>query len=317
MGKSIVFIIDLGKKKGTGHLIRAGWLSEYFRKKGYKSTIISRYFPGKFRLSFDTCIIIKDQKELFFNLKSLKGSILFFDIPPNPIKTRYTYNNLLKLYKGIHNKFGDSFLYASFDDLEILNNIENLYTFCYQTPNRYIRGTHFAGLDYTPLSNNTMGKKPGKKGLMVFFGGSDPADHTATVLKYIISNKINYKDNIYIIIGYYNNLNMSIKSKNIEIIKNPKDWTCFIPCINKGIISGGLLKFDLLYHKIPMLIIPQNSLELKTAKKISCLKGISYIKRPGHKKINAFLDDNTPPYTLDTDMKKGINKIFHILDNIY
>lgn len=291
----IVFITDFSPKKGIGHVIRASWLSEYFKQKGYHSIIFIRGKWNEIKDSFQTVITVTDLRDIVDLLDDFEQSILFFDLPPDVKKGKVSYESLLRLFKSIRKRHKDKFLYSAFDDPEILGHRSGLITFSYQTINRYQKHDRYVGMEYTPLSGLILNKKsiPYREGLLVFFGGSDPAGHTGKIIRMFSENEIRYDGNIYIIIGY--NHRISYKKYDlpakIKLINHPRDWTVLLPFINKAIISGGLLKYDLMYLGIPMLIVPQNVLELKCLRRmdLSCNKNSSFTCKPGPEAIEGFL----------------------------
>ncbi len=159
----------------------------------------------------------------------------------------------------------------------------------YYGNNRYLIG------GFKP--NKILQKKKKIKNLAVFSGGSDVLNFNKIIIENIVSN-LNYKLNIYFIIGpfskkvFYSNNSLH----NIKFIYGSKNIECLSKNIDLAITPHGVTLFELMYFGVPTItFIPKKRIsnielnKLKNKKVTTIVKSISELDSKLHSIISGKL----------------------------
>ena len=128
---------------------------------------------------------------------------------------------------------------------------------------------YFCGPKYLILRNefdifkSKKDLKPKIEDILLIFGGSDPSNHTSTVLE-----KLNDDLRINIVLGpefkHFDNLDKILKNKpadNVIVHKEPGNVAELMYNADLVITSPGLSMFEAVYVGSPVLVISQNALQ--------------------------------------------------------
>jgi spore coat polysaccharide biosynthesis predicted glycosyltransferase SpsG len=146
----------------------------------------------------------------------------------------------------------------------VRSNFENKN--CY---NKNINTKYFCGPKYLILRDEfdsfkkKKDLKPRIEDILLIFGGSDPSNHTSTVLKKLSNNV-----RVNIVLGPefkhfddLDNVKKKIQNKNVIIHKEPKNVAELMYNTDLVITSPGLSMFEAVYVGTPVLAISQSDLQ--------------------------------------------------------
>ena len=148
-----------------------------------------------------------------------------------------------------------SLVRSNFSNKNINNNNINTMYFC--GPKYLILRDEF------DIFKSKKDLKPKIEDILLIFGGSDPSNHTSTVLE-----KLNDDLRINIVLGpefkHFDNLDKILKNKpadNVIVHKEPGNVAELMYNADLVITSPGLSMFEAVYVGSPVLVISQNALQ--------------------------------------------------------
>jgi spore coat polysaccharide biosynthesis predicted glycosyltransferase SpsG len=256
---SIVFFFKAGQKKGLGNLYRCRSLALELRKYKNVKIIISAEDKKLFNIAF---------KGLSFNwlsskkiFKSKNNDIIIVDITNYPLNLQKKLKNSCKYLVGIDDWGKGPFIY---DFLLRPNPIKLPKPKMLQKNHKIYKGINYILLDSKFNKKNVKKYKKEIKNIFICFGGSDPKEYTARIIKIII--KENFLENIKftVVVGSYflkiNQLkNLLINKKNFQLLQNPKNMIDLYKSCDVALISSGYLLYEACALGKPSLVLSQDN----------------------------------------------------------
>jgi UDP-2,4-diacetamido-2,4,6-trideoxy-beta-L-altropyranose hydrolase len=285
---NIAIRVNASKQEGSGHFIRAFILAKSFKKKDVNIYFLSNNLHKNY-----TKLLSKNNLK-YINLKNSKNEKKYEE---NDI--RLTIKALKKINKPADLIILDSYMIGIKWEKKIIKFTKKLLViddldrkhFCdiYVSPlkipnNRNIKKKGckcLFGIKYLITNCSKIKKKfNNKKEVLIYMGDADSKNLTLSILK-IVSKKLFEKFNFNILIGNSN-------SKRLKIMKNFKNkknitYYNFQPSLKEmlnkidlAIVGGGSIIFNLIFAKIPTLVVCQNlsQYEILIKNKICNLKNL-------------------------------------------
>jgi len=288
---SVIFRCDAGhvKRVGTGHLFRSITIANLLIKKfniPRKKIIFITKTKNKFSLAKNilnknnfTILPIKENaknSDEYSILKKLKSTLLIID-KYRTKNTKYL-DKIKKNFKKII--LLDAIKYENNYALYINSLIHEVDKSIKHKGFKYLICPSFLLKKNKPVINKEIKK------IFLFFGGFDNKNIMQKIIKYFVINKSKYI--LYIPLSLkkeYSN-NKKIRYYNNKNIYN------FLSSSDLAITSGGLIMFDVINIKKPLITIPQYLHQKKNIKKLvkkNCLKNLNF---------NKYLYENLSKYLL-------------------
>ncbi len=293
----ILVRLDISKKIGTGHFRRMLNLANFMSNHDFVFIInsdneLNQIFKEK------NIVFIDNENEFLKILKTYEYDVIILDL--------LHYNNaFMKNIKNIVKKHIVSFHeykdFSEHSDLRINYNLFDGY-------NQEKKNNDLFGLEYIIFSDEIEKYKNIEKDDYIFvsFGGSDPSNLTQNFINDVALKKpdINFK----IHIGSFNKIN-SIKSKNIEYLYNPKDIFIYMASATLAITAGGNIMYELIYFKIPSIVIAHNEHQKEFALNADKLGLVEYLGLSSEYKLNLLVDK------IELLKNKSLSCFENIIDN--
>ena len=270
---NIAFLTEGNSEMGMGHVYRSItfaktlmanlWSKAYFLTKSNENVI--KLIEDE---NFPT-VKLKDDEEIVEHLKKLDINLVVID-------NLDFQEDILKEIKDIAkivlvdnldpkiNKYADIVmsLYKTFVNKDYYNKT---------TDTKYFCGPKYLILrDEFDIFKNKNDLKPKVEDILLIFGGSDPSNHTSTVLE-----KLSDDVRINIVLGpefkYFDELDKIMKNKNnkVTIHNEPGNVAELMYNADLVITSPGLSMFEAVYVGSPVLVISQNPLQNRYYSKLN------------------------------------------------
>lgn len=228
--KKTLFITNAGSKKhlGFGHLFRCINIANLLKNKH------KIYFKTNTKISKK---IIRNYKFILESNSFIKYDYILIDLPNSNRVNVDKYKN------------------SKIIVIDEFNNFKNKNNFTVYKPTDF-KKFYFLKFSFI-LKKPYKTKKIKKRHLdyLISFGGSDYYGYSEKIFKYLLKNNISH-------FKFLKKFNGDLKIPKKNIIKNTD--TIFSRYKIKCFIgSGGNTMFEMLYNKIPCLIIPTNNIEKK------------------------------------------------------
>jgi len=266
---NIAFLTEGSSKMGMGHVYR----SLTFAKELMVNLGVKAYFLTK---SNENVIkIIEEENFSVFKLEDddeIEDILKKLDINLTIIDNLNFKESILSMIKDtmdtkvvmVDNLTPKNDKYADVVLSLVRSNFENKN--CY---NKNINTKYFCGPKYLILRDEfdsfkkKKDLKPRIEDILLIFGGSDPSNHTSTVLKKLSNNV-----RVNIVLGPefkhfddLDNVKKKIQNKNVIIHKEPKNVAELMYNTDLVITSPGLSMFEAVYVGTPVLAISQSDLQ--------------------------------------------------------
>jgi UDP-2,4-diacetamido-2,4,6-trideoxy-beta-L-altropyranose hydrolase len=271
---------DGSNKIGLGHLTRQIDIANELKRKNYEVVFLTKNYS-------EGISILKENNLKIIKLKNFKQNLT---------DSMNEINNLLNVYKQKFDLIVVD-LFKDFDNQEYLNNLKKYCKKLFvlsdepdpfyvdvdavfaisetQVSNDYsnLKTKYYAGLKYFPLNSKFQGvpKKIIKKNvenILITFGGSDPNNYSAEIMKTLKEIRLNAKITLVIGAGfskeYYNDL-IENKPNDVEVKVNIKNMIEYLISTDLCICSAGNTLIEALTCGAPCIVIPQTKLENQRA----------------------------------------------------
>ena len=263
------FLTEGSSEMGMGHVYRSiTFARALLANLGVKAYFLTKSGGNVIKLIEDEnfpTIKLKEDDEIVYHLKKLDINLIVIDnldFKEEILKQiKDTVNANVVMVDNLTPKndgYADivmSLVRSNFSNKNIYNkNIETMY-FC--GPKYLILRDEF------DIFKNKKDLKPKIEDILLIFGGSDPSNHTTTVLK-----KLSDDVRVNIVLGpefkHFNDLDKILKKKpsdNVVIHKEPGNVAELMYNADLVITSPGLSMFEAVYVGSPVLVISQNALQ--------------------------------------------------------
>lgn len=268
---NFIISLEISKEIGTGHFRRMLNLAKYMHMHNFiflidtddKNNLIFRdlniYFTNK----------IKELDDLKRIIKENDIDCLILD------KLHYEKDYI----KSIKRQLGINIVsFHEYDDLSEYSDLKINYNF-FDNFKLKKNENFLAGPEYIIFNDELaqVSKKDFNSDyIFVSFGGSDPSFLAENFIKHIANELLDI--NFYIHIGNFNKLDISSVyiSENINLIEQPANLFKYMSSAKYGITAAGNMMYELIYLKIPSIVIAHNSHQSEFAKNADYLGCVKY-----------------------------------------
>lgn len=264
--------LDISKKIGTGHFRRMLNLTQYLSMHNFTFLVstdnkINDIFKNKDIYFTDTQHEVEDIGNL---VEKKKITAFILDLLHYP--DEYIMNLKFKFNKKIisFHEYNDL---SDYSDLAINYNLINYDK--YISSEKTLLGPQYIIFDNQLLK--TAKKECKEEYIFVSFGGSDPSSLIESFIVNIANKMTEY--NFYIHLGNFKKINqdkINITS-NMTILEQPQDLFSYMKSAKFAITAAGNMMYELMYFKIPMIVIAHNEHQAEFANNASKLKCIKYL----------------------------------------
>jgi len=310
MDNKILFLTDVNKQIGTGHLMRSIRMGkELFKFTNNISIILKTKKKINTKELFKKKYYLNNYAEIFNLIKKIKPKLLIIDLPKYNLKfeKKLFINNIKFL---IYDRFLRKKIYSNF----LINLNPKIKKEDYK--NKLITKTRlFLGPKYFPINSKIYKKKNSIeiKNVLIFLGGGE--------INYILINKIfnvlvrsRIKDcNIFFITMNKINRIKIKKYKNrynlkLNFINNTDNIYNYIRKSDLSIISSGSISFESCFFNVPMILLSVAQNQVGIAKSWNNFEAGYYIGNHVNKNFEIKLNNSINDLSSFTKRNKMINK---------
>lgn len=253
----IVFRLDADQNIGFGHFRRCLILSSYFKRQGYRCLLlvcgkIPSLLSGAHR---------QDVRLVSNNLDSfdeIKPDLVFLDL----LESRYFDDQIRSLKRGSRrfpivtlDGFYDALLEPDLSIIPWANRDEGVNLKYFAVPFDWLRERS---------KKFCVSRVAGR--LLICIGGGDPYHASLKVLK-LVTKLFNFEEVVVIAGPYYSASYLGELSDfcraipGCNLIVNPSCISKYLAQADIAIISGGQIKFEAAFFRLPSLVLSNNSAE--------------------------------------------------------
>lgn len=305
---TILIRLDISKEIGTGHFRRILNLSKSM--SNYNFIFIIKTDDKNNPIFKNLNIIFIENDENFINIIYNTTFILLI------IDLLHYQKNHIREIKNIINcplvTFHEYDDYSDYSDLIINYNFIEKYSDKYS--NKYLFGS-----EYIIFSDNIVNYKNRDKEDYIFvsFGGSDPSGLTELFIKKVAEKLPNYNFKIHI--GNFKE-NKNKKLSNIEYLYKPNDIFEYMSRAKLAVSSAGNMMYELIFFKVPSLIIAHNEHQAQFAKNAyekGCIEYLGKVQEfDSNKLIERILTMNNKKYNYNIIDSKGKDRIIKSIEGL-
>ena len=267
---NILVRLDISKNIGTGHFRRMKNLSEYMKEDNFIFCI--KTDDPENTLFHNEKIIFLSGNEFEMVSRSIQEyaiNLIILDLlhyPEGYIQSIKSYTS--KKVVTFH-EYED---YSSFSDLTINYNFFDNYL-------AMKKDNFLAGPEYIILNDNIhlIPQKNIKQDyVFVSFGGSDPSHFLEKFLYQVAIKLQNIKFKVHIGNFNKNNFEEFLQYPHIEFLQSPINILEYMNSAKCAITAAGNIMYELMYFKIPMLVVAHNAHQNEFAKNASSYNSVIY-----------------------------------------
>lgn len=267
---NILVRLDISKNIGTGHFRRMKNLSEYMKEDNFIFCI--KTDDPHNTLFHNEKIIFLSGNEFEMMHKSIQEfaiDLIILDLLHYPEGYIQSIKSSTSKKVVTFHEYED---YSSFSDLTINYNFFNNYL-------AMKKDNFLAGPEYIILNDNIhlIPQKITKQDyVFVSFGGSDPSHFLEKFLQNVAVKLKDIKFKVHIGNFNKNNFELFHQYPHIEFLQSPLNILEYMNSAKCAITAAGNIMYELMYFKIPMLVVAHNAHQDEFAKNASSYSSVVY-----------------------------------------